>query len=129
MRLDHFGCNSLLGGSVQRNSKLIARSIALCLHCDSRDKQEEKGRMTKLALLAAISGAFALVFVAGNGTTAPLDAGGDIHTRSGWRNEFDRASTRLPPVVSVRPGWAVGWSGSLALACWAFLHAGPLLTR
>jgi hypothetical protein len=86
--------------------------------------------MTKLALLAAISGAFALVFVAGNGTTAPLDAGGgDIHTRSGWRNEFDRASTRLPPVVSVRPGWAVGWSGSLALACWAFLHAGPLLTR
>ena len=49
--------------------------------------------------------------------------------RSGWRNEFDRASTRLPPVVSVRPGWAVGWSGSLALACWAFLHAGPLLTR
>jgi hypothetical protein len=74
MRLDHFGCNSL-GGSLQRNSKSIARSIALCLHCDSRDKQEEKGRATKLALLAAISGAFALVFVAGNGATAPLRRG------------------------------------------------------
>jgi len=37
--------------------------------------------MTKLALLAAISGAFALVFVAGNGTTAPLDAGGHPHSQ------------------------------------------------
>ena len=37
--------------------------------------------MTKLALLAAISGAFALVFVAGNGTTAPLMRGGHPHSQ------------------------------------------------
>ena len=35
--LDRFGCNSLLGARVRRNYKSTARSIALCLHCSSKE--------------------------------------------------------------------------------------------
>jgi hypothetical protein len=66
------GAVSCWAANVQRDSKSTARSIALCLDCSSK---EGKRRMTKLALFAAISGAFTLAFVAGNGATAPLSEG------------------------------------------------------
>ena len=78
--------------------------------------------MTKLALLAAISGAFALVFVAGNGTTAPLDAGGTSTLAAAG------ATSSIEPAHgchrSCRFGRVGRWGGAARLH-W---HVGPSCT-